>query len=211
MVAAGLATSVLPVDAQVNGTSIGAKVGVSWSSFNIEPDSADQSRLSSLTGGAFIRFDLGYVGLQPELMIVTKGSRTDTGIEDVEGSIKLDYLEIPLLLYVPLLQGGAVPYLLAGPAVAFELACEAEVEFGAVEISAGCDDEDDNAAELVDHDKVDFGLIAGLGLTVPTGPGAALIEARYTFGLRKILEGPAFSARNRSLALLVGYSLPIDF
>lgn len=200
------------VNAQVQGPALGAKVGISWSNLRIDPDSAEQSRLTSLTGGGFVRFDLGRIGLQPELMIVTKGSKTDPDFEDVEGKIKLDYIEVPVLLYVPLLEPGATPYLIGGPAIAFEIGCEVEAEFGGIDITAECDDDADDADnDANDRDKVDFGIIAGVGLNVPAGPGSALIEARYTFGLRKIIEGPGFNAKNRSLAIMAGYSIPLAF
>jgi hypothetical protein len=44
---------------------------------------------------------------------------------------------------------------------------------------------------------------------VPMGPGAITLEARYNFGLRNLSDSDDDKVRNRSGAVLVGYSIPI--
>lgn len=185
------------------GPVLGAKLGASWSNFKVDDDDGEQSRLSSFTGGGFLRFDFGRVGLQPELMIVTKGSKVED--PDMDAKLKLDYVEVPVLLYVPLTQSGVSPYLIGGPAVAFEIGCNVEAGTGNVEVSAECDGND----FLPDRKKVDFGVIAGAGLSLPMGPGAALVEGRYTLGFSNLVDDSDFSAKNRSIGLMVGYSIPL--
>jgi len=191
-------------EVSAQGPVLGAKLGASWSNFSIDTDEVfEQSKLTSLMGGGFIRFDLGRIGLQPELMVVTKGSEVEDSEADVK--LKLDYVEVPVLLYVPLMQSGVSPYLIGGPAVAFEIGCNAEAAEGGVEVSVECDGGD----FLPDRKKVDLGAIAGAGISLPMGPGAALVEGRYTFGFSKITEDVDGSAKNRSLGVMVGYSIPL--
>lgn len=212
VLAASLFTMVaVTSEASAQGPVLGAKLGASWSNFKADPDDGvDQSQLTSFAGGGFLRFDLGRIGVQPELMVVTKGSRAEDSDDAGEVKMKLDYIEVPLLLYVPLMQSSVTPYLIGGPAVGFEIGCKVEAEFGTVGVSADCDDGEAEGEDFLgDRKKVDFGAIAGAGLSIPMGPGSALIEGRYTFGLSKIVDSVDGNVKNRSLGVMVGYSIPL--
>jgi hypothetical protein len=51
--------------------------------------------------------------------------------------------------------------------------------------------------------------MVGGGISVPMGPGALLLEGRYNFGLLNLIKDSDETIRNRSGAVLVGYSIPI--
>lgn len=196
--------------ADAQSPTIGFKLGASFSTISGD-DIEDVKTLSRFTGGGFMRFDMGAFGVQPELMYVTKGGKFDEFDPDLgatfTGELRLDYIEIPVLLTVPLMTGpGIAPYLYGGPAFAFEVGCTVAFSGGGFAGSASCDEGDDE----FDRKKFDVGAMIGGGIAVPAGPGALLLEGRYNFGLINLNDSDEDgSARHRSGAVLLGYSIPI--
>lgn len=195
--------------AQAQGPIVGFKLGPSFSTLSSDPDQG-QENLTAFTGGAFVRFGMGPVSIQPELMYVTKGSSFSfsEGPFKVEGDIRLDYIEVPVLLHVGFAAGSRIgPYVYAGPAFAFEVGCTASARSEGIDFSSNCDEQE----EEVERRKLDVGAMVGGGLSLPLGPGAALLEARYNFGLLNLdtAEVDNEKVKNRSAAVLVGYSIPL--
>jgi outer membrane protein with beta-barrel domain len=52
---------------------------------------------------------------------------------------------------------------------------------------------------------VDFGLVAGAGLAIPLGPGAATLDVRYEHGLSSVND--TVSILNRTFLIMLGYAL----
>jgi hypothetical protein len=205
----------LPAAAQMGGTGVqlGAKAGLSFSTLSVEDDEGVEiDRLTAFGGGGFLRFPLGGLALQPELLFMRKGARlSEADLDALEVDFKIDYVEIPLLLVLPIATQSAVsPYLFAGPAVAFEVACSVEVEIVGEEEEFDCDDADAVDIE-VERKKVDVGATLGAGLQFAAGPGALLLEGRYTFGLLDINDSAEDnSIRNRSGAVMIGYAISLS-
>lgn len=202
--AVALAVSASVVDAQ----TIGFKLGASMSKFSADETTDTFDFMTSFAGGGFVRFGFGRLGIQPEILSVTKGAEIDdggTGGEDA--SIKIEYIEIPVLLHLPLTYGASfAPYVMGGPAFAFDIGCEQSL--GDTEV----DCEDDSLGDVFQRKSIDIGLSAGGGLAFAMGPGAVLVEGRYTWGLTNINdseEADPIEVKNRSILLLAGYSIPL--
>lgn len=182
-------------------TSIGAKLGASFANLNVDPDDDSLSGRTGFVGGGFIRFDMGRFGLQAELLSVSKGASFEDAGD--EGELSLEYVEIPVLLHVPLGMGTSfAPYVLVGPTIAFEVGCDFDGGAGSVD----CDD-----ADLFDRGGTDFGLAGGAGLAFAVGPGAVLLEGRYTWGITDIEEtSDAVDVKNRAVYVMLGYSIPLS-
>jgi hypothetical protein len=194
VVACALAGVAAPVCAQ----TIGLKLGLTSSRLEFDPDEGDQDRMTEFGGGAFARFDLGAVTLQTEVLGVIKGSDAnfDNVDDDIDGTLKLEYIEVPI---TALIEIGRGPYIFAGPAIAFEVGCSVE--------QLDCDDDNAETTILPRH-TADIGLTAGVGFQISAGPGAFLIEGRHTWGLSNIIDTSADrSAHNSAYALLVGYAI----
>ena len=195
-----------PLSAQ--GLVIGFKVGPTFSNLDVSDDeNEEENRLTSFGGGGFIRFSLGRLSIQPELLALTKGSEVD-GPGDDDFKIKIDYVEVPVFLNLSFGTGTVRPYLLIGPSFAFDIGCTAEADFGGSEIEEDCDDA---AAGLeFTRSSIDVGGAVGLGLSLAAGPGSLLFEGRYTHGFTDIFDDEGAvndEIRNRSYALFVGYSI----
>jgi hypothetical protein len=209
LIAAAAFLAVHASAAQAQVTAAGFKVGPSFSTLAIDGEDTPGT-LSRVTGGPFVRFGFGRLGLQTELMYVTKGAK-DSFVDDdfdltVDGEVRFSYLEVPLLLVVPIAAGPRLePYVYAGPALAFEVGCTVHVAAFGFSESADCDDEMIGA----ERKKFDVGAMLGAGFAVPAGPGSILVEGRYNFGLVNISEGADDKVRHRSGAVLFGYSFPI--
>jgi hypothetical protein len=208
IVAAACAALVTP-SLQAQSPSIGFKLGPSFSTLSTDEDEG-QKTLTKFTGGGFIRFDMGRFGVQPELMYVTKGTKFSESEQGTtfEAELRLDYIEIPVLFVLPFGTGtGMAPHVYAGPAFAFEAGCSVGFSGGGIDASVDCDEGDDEF--IGERNKLDVGAMVGGGISVPMGPGAVLLEGRYNFGLMNLIKDSDETARNRSGAVLVGYSIPI--
>jgi hypothetical protein len=198
--AALLALSAAAAEAQ----TIGFKLGASISNLSIEETTSDWA--SGFVGGGFVRFGFGRLGIQPEVLSVTKGAEFDGGEGGEDSSIDIEYIAVPVLLHLPLTYGASfAPYLIAGPEFAFDMGCEYSSDAGDVD----CDGEDMPDGPLA-RKSIDIGLSAGGGLAFAMGPGALLLEGRYTWGLTNISDQPDPSEmKNRSAYVLAGYSIPL--
>lgn len=138
---------------------------------------------------------------QPEIYYAqkgAKGSMVDEGSgEQVDITLKNDYIEIPLLARLSIVnQGGGVqPFLLVGPSIGINMSCEIEGESQGVEVSVDCD-------ELVEAESVDLGAMLGGGLDFPMGTRSFSVGARYTFGFNEVFQDS--DSKNRVITLLAG-------
>lgn len=191
-----------PATAQMT-TEIAAKAGVSFSKLDVED--ADFDNLTAFVGGGHIRFDLGSFSVQPEVLFVRKGAKESD--EDGEFKIKIDYVEIPVLLrYDVMTAGGVAPFFYAGPAVAFEIACNLSQENGQ-SVEADCDEVD----EFPERKSLDVGILGGAGVAFAAGPGNLFVEGRYNFGLTNISDSELDDeAKNRSASVMVGYAVSLS-
>jgi hypothetical protein len=202
IVACGLA--LVTATATAHAQTIGFKLGPTWSKMHVDPDDgSENSMLSSLGGGGFVRFGFAGLSLQLEALALTKGSKVEDPNTDDDGKLKLNYVEVPVTAMFSL---GSGPYAFIGPAVAFETSCELSAEFGGAEVTVDCDDP---GADTLDRKKIDFGVTGGVGLQFAMGPGHILVEGRYTHGLSNINDSGTEKLRNRSFAAFAGYAIPL--
>jgi hypothetical protein len=109
--------------------------------------------------------------------------------------IELAYLELPVLLrFAP--PGRVRPVLFAGPAPALQIGCDFSFVFptDSARVTCGRD-------EITVIREWDIGLVAGGGIEWRFVQAALAIEARYTAGLRSILDD--VQIRNRGLGILL--------
>ena len=173
--------------------TLGFKLGATFSKQDVEDADEEEVSdfLSAFGGGGFVRFGLAGLALQTEVLAITKGRKSeDTVLGEFEQ--KFDYIEVPVTAMFAIGNG---PYIFAGPAFAWDITD---------------DDEDPNIA--TDRKKFDFGITGGLGLQIGAGPGAFLVEGRYTHGLTNLNDSSTsddLEIRNRSFAVFAGYAIPI--
>ena len=170
--------------------TFGVRGGLNASSFvGVGADDLEGFEPSSALGlvvGAFAEVPLsGWVAVRPEVLYSQKGLAVSgdvlgAGLLSADGTLNLDYVEVPVLVRIGLPIGPALDAgLLVGPTFAFKVNESLDVGVEGVPIdldgviglfSPG----DEDAFESFD---------AGLALGVEVGSGPFYVDLRYTLGL----------------------------
>jgi len=181
----------VPVLAQLPGApvglSLGVKAGVTIATFHGD-DAGNPENRTGFTAGAQAVLHTFLFDLQVEGLYVQKGAKdTQNGVEVTD---KYDYFEVPVLLRKNLPGIIIKPYLLAGPALAFNTG--AKVAGGGHEL-----DVKDSVKDT------DVGLVVGAGIA--NTRNHVFVEARYTLGMTKVLEDDT-DVKNGTMMFMAGYS-----
>jgi Outer membrane protein beta-barrel domain len=179
--------------------SVGGEVGYSRSDLGGPDAERVRSRQGALTG-VYVQAPLGGpLSLRTEVLFALKGGRVQATVADggaVELDIGLAYIEVPLLLRAGVRGGRFRPVVFAGPAPALQIGCDLQIADPSAPVRATCD-----ATALPAFRQFDFGLVAGGGLEVHWPQSALALEARYTTGLRSVLDD--VDVRNRSFGIVL--------
>lgn len=182
-----LCAVVIPQREVAAQTTIGLKGGLSFSTLtNKQPDWKSRTGFAA---GIALDMRAGPIGIQPELLYVQKGVKSDgTPSSDAP---KLDYAEVPVLLKITIPLPALQPFVYAGPSVGFRLSCKIG--------------ETDCASGLVKG--TDFGAALGGGIRLGGNKGLTL-EGRYMWGLKDIHNlNAGVESRTRTFLVLAGVSL----
>jgi hypothetical protein len=199
--AAALALIAPAAEAQV----IGFKVGANWANLSGD-DVTNNSSTTGFIGGGHIRLGFGgRIGVQGEILSVTRGANFTNTAGQPSSELRLEYVDIPVLIHLPLTMGaGLAPYVFGGPFVSLEVKCRT-TRTG--ESQTDCDNQPGFAN---DRNSTLFGATAGGGLAFGLGPGALIVEGRYNFGMSNINSGTGTSdVRHRGPAVMAGYELSL--
>lgn len=213
MLALGTAFIPLVATAQRPGDmTIGIMAGVNYATVDQDPELGDvefKYRLGLLAGG-FLGYQVNEVfSVEPQVLYSQKGTEVEgTGSNStLEGSVKLSYIEVPLLLkfWFPVSNSQIRPFVFAGPVVAFELNCTLEGEILSVTGSEDCEE-----TSVVKTKSTDFGGTAGGGIEFRAGGQLVRVDARYTHGFTNINDsGDNREIKNRAFAVTVGLGFPL--
>ena len=186
--------------AYANRKAVGVQVGYSRADLALGGGAGNlvTSRQGAITG-VYVHFPLGdALAVRSELLFSLKGGRTVAAVGGSGGTdidIELAYLELPLLLRASIPTGQFRPVLFAGPALALQIGCD--FHFSTDSLPATCGQGNNLTVR-----EWDFGLVGGGGVEVRLRRATMALEARYTAGLRSVLEG--FGLKNRSFGLVLG-------
>jgi hypothetical protein len=193
-----LAVAATPTFAQVTGA---VKVGVNFGKISFE-DTEDNFEGSSdnrtgLVIGAAVNVPVAPMfSFQPEFLYAQKGGKNGDFTDndpDVDASIEVDMVQIPLLLRAGATEGSFRPFVVAGPAFGF--VTRAREKFDGFGVSEDNDIKDD-------VESVEVSGIIGGGIQF----GRGSIEYRYDHGFRDMDKESAGKAKTRTHSILFGYS-----
>ena len=211
----------VPAFAGLIGIHPGFKVGLAVSNFDENISSAEElESRSKITFGGSLRFDLGpFFSIQPELAYVPGGGKGTFVVDDggtpttVDGTLKMDYLEIPLLAKFRVPGAGSlVPNFYLAPTAAVNLASKLDADLSALGIPP-----EEGGVDIKDEVKtLLFGGSVGAGFDMKAGKGIMTLDARYSRSLSDIFEGAtsggsagvfgAADSKNSSLSVTLGYT-----
>jgi hypothetical protein len=196
-----LLASAAPVllSAQGRRAAVGAEVGYSRADLGGADASGIRARQGAITG-VYLAAPLGRsLSLRPELLFALKGGRTEVSLEDgsiVTLDIDLAYIELPLLARVTLPTGRIRPVLFAGPTTGFQIGCDLQVITATETVRSSC-----NEVGVTIFRSFDYGVVGGAGVEFGWAQSALSLEARYTAGLRSIVDG--VSVHNRAFDVVL--------
>ena len=179
------------------GINKGIKVGLNMATIagddnkigGISPD----SRMGFSAGG-FIVLDLTVISIRPEILYTMKGACYEATVGNVkfDATLKLDYLEVPILLQYNLpLPGPVSPSLFAGPALAFNLSAKVVEETS------------DTEEDIEDVKSTDLGLVIGGGVVLNN---KITLDVRLVMGLTSIDDsGADDDVKNQVISIMAGY------
>ena len=158
---------------------IGVKAGLNIANVGgSDADNLFETSLDSRTGfnaGLFFMYQFNNLfAIQPEAYYTMKGASTD--LMGATLTLKLDYVEIPVLFKVVIPTAGTNlrPSLFVGPAIAFNTAAKVKGEYEGQSAEADID-------SFVT--STDFSLIFGGGLGFMVGNNEVGVDVRYSLGL----------------------------
>lgn len=164
----------------------GLKAGVNFASLSGDDFENAESRTGFHAGGLVEIPFTDRFSVQPEIMYSQQGAKGDNFFG--EGTLKLDYIQIPVLAKIYLADGFNLQI---GPQVGFRMSENFELDSG--------DSEVDGDLEIEDND-IDFSLAGGLGYKFDNG---FFIQARYNYALTEAF--PDSDAKNSVIQAGVGY------
>jgi len=192
---------------------VGVKAGVDFADLGGDFEDVIETSSDIKTGfsvGGFVGVDLHQMfRLQGEVQYVQKGAKAKEA--GAEATFKVNYIEVlvPLTLMIPVEGGGVTPRLYAGPSVAFELDCKAELSEGGVSVEIDCGEPGFDAPTK----SIDYGIFFGGGADIAVGPGKITLDVLYNLGLGDIADedptDPSVDISNRNIQILAGYGFSI--
>lgn len=205
------------------GIHPGLKVGVTVAHFDYASISSSTQALESrskMTFGGSLRLDIGRsFSLQPELLYVPSGAKGSFVVDDgitptsVDGILKMNYLEFPILAKFRFPGGGAMaPNFYLAPSAALNLASKLEADLSAFGLSP-----EEGEVDIKDEvQSLLFGGAIGGGFDMRAGKGIVTLDARYSKSFSDIFKGAttggsaglfdAADADNSSLSVTLGYA-----
>jgi opacity protein-like surface antigen len=159
---------------------VGVKGGVAIEKLGGDDVTSDQvESRTGFVGGAYFQADLSsHFGVRLETLYFMKGASADSA--DVSATVKLDYVEFPLLAvaHLPVSEKARID-IFGGPTFSFNTKAEVEASIGSFS----------GSADIGDAVKgFDFGLTFGAGMSFDVGSAILGIEGRYGFSLDTIAD-----------------------
>lgn len=216
--ACGVAGSAGALGAQTSGDSnrgrfstpfgifqVGAEGGAAISTF-VGNDALNAKNNTGGYGGLsfILQPNKSAVGFQTGAMYVQKGAKVSE--EGIRGAIKIDYVEVPVLLRVGVpLSAGFSPTVLVGGSLAWRVRCRVEATVGNIEASSSCNDANGFGAGL-GVKRFDGGLSGGVEFPLTMGGRYIFVPSvRYTRGLTKLSDANGSDIKNSSVQIGLGF------
>ncbi len=179
----------------------GIKAGLNVANLRVDSeDNTEENTKNGFLGGFFLEIDpIGPLSLQGEVLYTQKGSKVKSTNSPGESDIKINYIEVPLILklQMPLAPPLASYAFFAGPAVSFKVSEDVNANEGGEDL----------------FKNSDMGGVVGASLGFSAlGLAAIVVDLRYTLGLSDILKDEFKSNSNDSvkngvISLSVGLSM----
>lgn len=191
------ALSLFAADASALGIKKGIKGGLNLAT--VRGDDADSEFNKFRTGfaaGLALEFALPVVAVEVDVLYAQRGAKLE-GTQSAggvtvsfEGETINNYIDVPVVAKLSVL-----------PTPVLDVNVQLGASFAYLLSSK---DGDGNEAELDDANRLDVGVVAGLGAKISAAVADVTIDARYTHSLSKPDKDGEVDAYNRSFMVLAG-------
>ena len=171
--------SALPV--ALSAQQLGILAGGTFSQLHGLSNVSAETRSGTMFGASLL-VPFGHTwSLQPQFLFSNKGSKFNTG-SNGETDVRLDYLDIPVLLRYDVAGGSALsPHLYGGPSAGYRVGCNVKASgSGIPNTSSDC------GKSNFDLKTFDWGAVVGGGIDLTIGSVGVTGGARYGIGLADI-------------------------
>jgi hypothetical protein len=191
-----------PALAQRKEYRFGPVVGINFARLGGQ-DVSDAGTRTSFVAGIFSRSRIsGDLGLETQVLWSEQGAKGELD-DDIEGTIKLSYIKIPVLftIAVPTSNARITPRFYLGPTVGFRTRCKVTGTVGGISASLDCEDAG------LDTKSTEFSVLGGVGVDL----GPVVLAARYDYGLSKIDDSiVGLDVKNRVFSLTAAYGIALN-
>lgn len=181
---------------------VGLKAGVNVASIVFDGDSTEgynERRVGFLVGGFAVLPVNGPIAIQVEALFSQKGAKLSVEEENLEATLELDYLDVPVMLRVqgPVLGNNRLHFF-GGPSLAFRTGSRSKLSDQSFEYAQGSIDNIED-----DIEPFDLGIVAGAGLDIGR---RVVVDARYSWGLSTVNKDTSdgVELKNRVLSIMAG-------
>lgn len=181
---------------------VGIKGGFNFSNISFKPANPDMPDFQDgrgLTGGLFFSLNLGFIGIQPEILYSRRGMMYEL---DTENKLEYmaDYIEGLVLLKLSILPVGPIrPVIFGGPSYGYLLKAR-----GRMTTPEGTE-----VADVADmFEKTEWAAVFGAGLDFKLAGILLTVDGRYHMGLTNISTEVEVgqTVKNKGFSVLVGIS-----
>lgn len=140
-------------------------------------------------------------GIRAELLFSQKGfkySQTIPFFGNIDASVAINYLDIPITAVLMLPGESVQPLFFAGPMIGIKMGDPTATVNG---VSGDADGK---------FKSTDIGLALGAGLNFPLGKNAIGADIRYTLGLTNINEEASPVVKNNVISILLNYTFSLS-
>jgi hypothetical protein len=181
--------------------------GLNRATFRGEDVDGIESRTAFLIGaGVHVQLSR-IVGFRPELLYSMKGAVSTSALSTDEAEMRMNYVELPLLLHIALpVAGGIRPFVMGGPSVGYRVGCDMKTTSAGESDTITCAE----IAEILGEPelkKTDVGVHAAGGVAFDMGAREFTLGVRYNRGLSKVFADS--QQKHRVLSFVVGFELPV--
>lgn len=169
-------------------SSIGLRGGYSISALKDYPlELGNMEVEEGLTYGNFnaILFEIGIsplFAIQPEINYLAKGGVIRSkDSDDFKFTLKINYLEAPLLAKFRLGSGLLKGYIIAGPSVGYALDGKSELTAGELNETGKVKFDESFGTDSRKDNRLDVSGVVGGGVQCKIGPGSIVLDARATY------------------------------
>ena len=192
--------------AQQVGIILGANVSTVSETFQaikaITGAAVKTERRVGFNGGIFVNKSLvGPFSLQPEAHYSQTGVTysVSNSSATVSAALKVDYVEIPVLLRMDFGKGSPLhPFVYGGAGGAFRITCDISTTAAATTVTKACS-ENTTSTSKDPIEKYDVSAIGGAGLALSGLGRSFALSARYSHGLSKVTTETTGAAPKNSV------------